>query len=93
MGRLDVVARVVEPTTGRVLEVLSTEPGLQFYTGNHLDTPIVGKGGQIYHFRGALCMEAQHFPNSPNQSDFPSTALRPGKIYHNTIIFRLSTTQ
>jgi aldose 1-epimerase len=93
MGRLDVVARVVEPTSGRVLEVLTTEPGLQFYTGNHLDTPIVGNGGQIYKFRGAFCMEAQHFPNSPNQSDFPSTALRPGKVYHNTIIFRLSTTQ
>lgn len=93
MGHLDVVAQVSEPATGRVLEVLTTEPGLQFYTGNHIDKPIVGKGGQVYDFRGAFCMEAQHYPNSPNQPDFPSTALRPGQVYHNTIIFRLSTTK
>jgi aldose 1-epimerase len=91
MGHLDVVARVSDPATGRVLEVLTTEPGLQFYTGNHIDHPITGKYGQIYNFRGAFCLEAQHFPNSPNQSDFPSTALRPGQVYHNTIIFRFST--
>jgi aldose 1-epimerase len=93
MGRLDVIAQVSEPTTGRVLEVLSTEPGLQFYTGNFLDGTITGKGGQVYNFRNAFCMEPQHFPNSPNQSDFPSTALRPGQVYHNTIIFRLSTSK
>jgi aldose 1-epimerase len=91
-GQLDVVARVTDPNSGRVLEVLTTEPGLQFYSGNHLDGPISGKGGRVYNFRGAFCMEAQHFPDSPNQSQFPSTALRPGKVYHNTIIFRLSTT-
>jgi aldose 1-epimerase len=91
MGHLDVIAQVSEPNTGRVLEVLSTEPGLQFYSGNHIDRPITGKGGQVYNFRGAFCMEPQHFPNSPNQPDFPSTALRPGQVYHNTIIFRLST--
>jgi len=93
MGRLDVIAQVSEPTTGRVLEVLSTEPGLQFYTANFLDGTIKGKGGQVYNLRNAFCMEPQHFPNSPNQSDFPSTALRPGRVYHNTIIFRLSTSQ
>ncbi len=93
MGRLDVIAQVSEPTTGRVLEVLSTEPGLQFYTGNFLDGTITGKGGRVYNGRGAFCMEPQHFPNSPNQSDFPSTALRPGQFYHNTIIFRLSTSR
>jgi aldose 1-epimerase len=93
MGRLDVIAQVSEPTTGRVLEVLSTEPGLQFYTANFLNGTIRGKGGQIYNFRSAFCMEPQHFPNSPNQSDFPSAALRPGRVYHNTIIFRLSTSQ
>jgi aldose 1-epimerase len=93
MGRLDVIAQVSEPTTGRVLEVLSTEPGLQFYTGNFLDGAITGKGGQVYNSRNAFCMEPQHFPNSPNQSDFPSTALRPGQVYHNTIIFRLSTSK
>ena len=91
MGHLDVIARVSEPTTGRVLEVLSTEPGLQFYTGNFLDGTITGKGGQVYNFRNAFCMEPQHFPNSPNQYDFPSVCLRPGQVYHNTIIFRLTT--
>ncbi len=90
-GRLDVIAQVTEPTSGRVLEVLSTEPGLQFYTGNFLDGTIKGKGGQVYNFRDAFCMEPQHFPNSPNQPDFPPVVLRPGQVYHNTIIFRLST--
>jgi len=89
MGHLDVIARVTEPTTGRVLEVLSTEPGLQFYTGNFLDGTIVGKGGEVYNFRNAFCMEPQHFPNSPNQYDFPPVVLRPGQVYHNTIIFRV----
>jgi aldose 1-epimerase len=93
MGQLDVVAQVVEPTTGRVLEVLTTEPGLQFYTGNFLDGTITGKGGQVYKFRNAFCMEPQHFPNSPNQSDFPSTVLKPGQVYRNTIIFRFSTSK
>jgi aldose 1-epimerase len=89
-GHLDIIAQVTEPTTGRVLQVLSTEPGLQFYTGNFLDGSIVGKGGQVYNFRNAFCMEPQHFPNSPNQSDFPPVVLRPGQVYHNTIIFRVS---
>jgi len=93
MGRLDVIAQVSEPTTGRVLEVLSTEPGLQFYTGNFLDGTITGKGGQVYNFRNGFCMEPQHFPNSPNQSDFPPVVLRPGQVYHNTIIFRFSTSK
>lgn len=90
MGSLDVIAQVTEPTTGRVLEVLSTEPGLQFYTGNFLDGSNVGKGGQVYNFRDAFCMEPQHFPNSPNQPNFPPVVLRPGETYHNTIIFRVS---
>jgi aldose 1-epimerase len=92
-GRLDVIAQVAEPVSGRVLEVLSTEPALQFYTGNFLDGTITGKGGQVYNFRNAFVMEPQHYPNSPNQPDFPSTALRPGQVYHNTIIFRLSTSK
>jgi aldose 1-epimerase len=92
-GRLDVIAQVTEPTTGRVLEVLSTEPGLQFYTGNFLDGSITGKGGRVYDFRNAFCMEPQHFPNSPNQSDFPPVVLRPGQVYKNTIIFRPSTSK
>jgi len=92
-GHLDVIAQVSEPTTGRILEVLSTEPGLQFYSGNFLDGTISGKGGRVYNFRNGFCMEPQHFPNSPNQSDFPPTVLRPGQVYHNTIIFRLSTSK
>jgi aldose 1-epimerase len=88
MGRLDVVARASEPVSGRVLEVLTTEPGLQFYTGNHLNGTIKGKGGQIYHKRSGFCLEAQHFPDSPNHKVFPSATLRPGEVYSNTIIFR-----
>jgi aldose 1-epimerase len=88
MGRLDVVARVSEPVTGRVLEVLTTEPGLQFYTGNFLDGTIKGKGGQAYQRRSGFCLEAQHFPDSPNQPEFPSVTLRPGEVYQNTIVFR-----
>jgi aldose 1-epimerase len=90
-GRLDLIARVTEPTCGRVLEVYSTEPGLQFYTGNFLDGTITGKGGQVYRFRGAFCLEPQHFPDSPNHPEFPSVVLKPGQTYHNTIIYRLTT--
>ena len=90
MGELTIMARVYEPTTGRVLEVLSTEPGLQFYTGNFLDGKITGKGGWNYKFRNAFCMEPQHFPDSPNQPNFPSVVLKPGQEYHNTIVFRFS---
>jgi aldose 1-epimerase len=90
MGELTLMAKVTEPTSGRVLEVLSTEPGLQFYTGNFLDGKITGKGGQKYEFRNAFCMEPQHYPDSPNQPNFPSVVLKPGEIYKNTIIFKFS---
>jgi aldose 1-epimerase len=89
-GELGLMARVYEPTSGRVLEVLSTEPGLQFYTGNFLDGTLVGKGGWKYQFRCAFCMEPQHFPDSPNKPDFPSVVLKPGDVYKNTIIYRFS---
>jgi aldose 1-epimerase len=89
-GHLDVVARVSEPTSGRVLEVLTTEPGLQFYTGNFLSGAIKGKGGQVYHKRSGFCLEAQHFPDSPNHPAFPTVTLKPGEVYRNTIIFRFS---
>ena len=88
MGYLGVMARVYEPATGRVLEVLSTEPGLQFYPGNFLAGKITGKGGWVYQFRNGFCMEPQHYPDSPNQPAFPSVVLRPGKIYKNTIVYR-----
>ena len=90
LGQLTVMARVYEPTSGRVLEVLSTEPGLQFYTGNFLDGKITGKGGWVYQFRNAFCMEPQHYPDSPNQPNFPSVVLKPGQVYKNTIIYRFS---
>lgn len=93
MGELTIMARVYEPTTGRVLEVLSTEPGLQFYTGNFLDGKITGKGGWKYEFRNAFCMEPQHYPDSPNQPNFPSVVLKPGQVYHNTIIYRFLVQQ
>jgi aldose 1-epimerase len=90
MGELGLMARVYEPTTGRVLEVLSTEPGLQFYSGNFLDGTLKGKGGWVYQFRDGFCMEPQHYPDSPNKPNFPSVLLRPGQVYKNTIIYRFS---
>ena len=91
MGRLGLDARVTEPTTGRVMEVWSTEPGLQFYSGNFLDGTITGKSGQVYPYRGAIAMEPQHYPDSPNHRDFPSVVLKPGEVYHNTIIYKFLT--
>ena len=89
-NELKVVARVHEPTTGRMLEVLSTQPGLQFYTGNHLDGSITGKGGWVYKARSGFCMEPQHFPDSPNHPEFPSVVLKPGQTYKETIEYRLT---
>jgi aldose 1-epimerase len=91
MGRLDVIARVTEPVTGRVMEVLTTEPGLEFYTGNNLDGPIKGKGGQVYHKFAGLCLEPQHYPDSPHHPQFPTVILKPGDVYRNTIIYRFSS--
>jgi aldose 1-epimerase len=87
---LTVQATVYEPETGRVLEVSSTEPGLQFYSGNFLDGTLTGKGRWIYGFRDGFALEPQHFPDSPNHPNFPSVTLHPGEIYHNTIIYRFS---
>jgi aldose 1-epimerase len=82
-------ASVYEPGTGRVLEVWTTEPGVQFYTGNFLDGA-KGKGGKVYQRRYALCLETQHFPDSPNQPKFPSTVLKPGQRYHTVTIYKFS---
>jgi len=79
-----------DPNSGRVLEVLTTEPGIQFYTANFLDGTVKGKGGYAYPRRSAFCLETQHFPDSPNHSNFPATTLLPGKDYHSTTIFRFS---
>ena len=91
MGKFGLDARVTEPTSGRVMEVWSTEPGLQFYSGNFLDGTITGKGGMVYQFRNAIVMEPQHYPDSPNHPNFPSTELKPGETYKNTIVYKFST--
>jgi aldose 1-epimerase len=84
---LALAARVVEPTTGRTLEVSTTEPGVQFYSGNKLDGSITGKGGHVYRARTGFCLETQHFPDSPNKPQFPSTVLWPGETYRSRTVF------
>lgn len=88
---LALAARVLEETSGREMTVLTTQPGVQFYTGNFLDGSLQGKNGQVYSKHTGLCLETQHFPNSPNQPDFPSTLLRPGEIYQQTTVYRFAT--
>ena len=88
-GGLTKAAEVHETKSGRVMEVWTTEPALQFYTGNFLDGTLHGKG-KTYVRRGALCMETQHYPDSPNQPSFPSTELKPGAQYHTTTVYRFS---
>jgi len=83
-------ARVTDPKSGRTLEVATTEPGVQFYTGNFLDGTLKGKGGHAYVQRGALCLETQHYPDSPNQKTFPSAILQPGKVYSSRTILTFS---
>jgi aldose 1-epimerase len=90
-GTLRPAAEVYEPRSGRVLEVLTTEPGMQFYTGNFLDGTIHGKGGKVYNQRYGFCLETQHFPDSPNQPSFPSTVLKTGDRYTSQTVFRFST--
>jgi aldose 1-epimerase len=87
---MSLAARLASPETGRVMEVLTTEPGLQFYSGNFLDGTITGKSGRVYGHRSGLCLETQHFPDSPNRPSFPSTVLRPGETYRTTTIYRFS---
>jgi aldose 1-epimerase len=87
---LDLAAKVEEPNSGRVLEVLTTQPGVQFYSGNFLNGSVTGIGGR-YNFRSAFCLETQHLPDSPNQPNFPSVVLRRGEKFHQTTIFRFST--
>jgi aldose 1-epimerase len=89
-GELQFAARVTEPQSGRVLEVSTTEPGVQFYTGNRLDGSIAGKAGQTYRSRSGFCLETQHFPNSPNQPEFPSTVLEPGETYLSKTVYTFS---
>ncbi|MBN1517357.1 galactose mutarotase [Candidatus Sumerlaeota bacterium] len=90
-GELSFAARVTEPETGRVMEVYTTEPGMQLYSGNFLDGTLTGKGGVVYQRRSAFCLEPQHYPDSPNKPEFPSTVLNPGDTYRNTIVYKFST--
>lgn len=90
-GEMTLAARVHEPTTGRIMEVWTTEPGVQFYCGNFLDGTIKGKLGRVYQHRYGFCLETQHFPDSPNKPRFPSVILRPGERYQQETIYRFST--
>jgi aldose 1-epimerase len=83
-------AEVYEPASGRILRVLTTEPGVQFYTGNFLDGTITGKEGRVYKRRYALCLETQHFPDSPNHPGFPSTELKPKQKFHSVTVYEFS---
>ena len=89
-GALGLAAKVVEPTSGRVMEVFTTEPGVVFYTANGFDGSIVGKGGWAYAKRAGLCLETQHYPDSPHHPNFPTTVLRKGATYRSTTVFRFS---
>jgi aldose 1-epimerase len=89
-GELRLVAKVVEPKSGRALEVYTTEPGIQFYSGNFLDGSITGKSGKPYVKRGGFCLETQHYPDSPNRPEWPSVVLRPGQTYRHTTVYRLT---
>jgi len=84
---LQLAARVVEPKTGRTLEIKTTEPGIQFYSGNFLDGTITGKAGHVYRHRTGFCLETQHYPDSPNQPSFPTTILKPGQAYSTKTVF------
>jgi aldose 1-epimerase len=84
------VASLHHPKSGRFMEIMTSEPGLQFYSGNFLDGKLVGKNKTAYPKYGGLCLEAQHFPDSPNQKDFPTTILKPGATYQQTAIYKFS---
>ena len=89
-GKMGEAAEVYEPTTGRVMNIFTTEPGVQFYSGNGLNGPIKGKNGRVYIRRSALALETEHFPDSPNHPNFPSTELKPGQTYHSVTEYRFS---
>jgi aldose 1-epimerase len=90
-GEMTLAARVEAPKSGRVMEVWTLEPGVQFYCGNFLDGKLAGKAGKCYEFRSGLCLETQHYPDSPNQPKFPTTILKPGETYKTTTEYRFST--
>jgi aldose 1-epimerase len=90
---LRLAAVVTEPTSGRVLEVFTTEPAIQFYSGNFLNNTVVGNGGMTYARNSGLCLETEHYPDSPNQSKFPTTVLKPGETYSSTTIYKCSVSK
>jgi aldose 1-epimerase len=92
-GELRKVAVLSESESGRVLEVFTEEPGVQFYSGNFLDGTITGKNGTVYAYRHGLCLETQHFPDSPNKPDFPTTTLNPGEVYKTTTVYKFLVAQ
>ena len=89
-SELRVAAKVIEPKSGRIMEVITDEPGLQFYGGNFLDGKNIGKGNLSYEYRTAFCLETQHFPDSPNRTSFPSTILHPDDVYKSTCIYKFT---
>jgi aldose 1-epimerase len=89
-GDLELAARAYDPSSGRSMEVWTTEPGIQFYTGNFLDGTVVGSSGGMYRQGDAFCLETQHYPDSPNQPDFPSTTLNPGDTYQTTTVYKFT---
>jgi aldose 1-epimerase len=89
--RLELAAQVRDPESGRTLRVLTTEPGIQFYAGNFLDGTLIGTSGKTYRQSYGFALETQHYPDSPNQPDFPSTVLAPGEVYETTTIYAFST--
>lgn len=93
IGELALAARVREPISGRVMEIQTTEPGIQFYCGNFLDGRLTGKAGKPYVHRGGFCLETQHYPDSPNQPNFPSTILQPGETFESQTVFSFSSDQ
>jgi aldose 1-epimerase len=89
-GAMTLAAEVRDPQSGRVLRIATTEPGIQFYTGNYLDGSVIGKGGVAYRKNAGFCLETQHFPDSPNQPHFPTTVLRPGETFRSATVHRFS---
>jgi len=90
-GKVRLAARVTEPTTGRVMEIYTDQPGIQFYSGNFLDGTVTGKKGVVYQKHDGFCLETQHFPDSPNKPNFPPVTLRPGETYKHVMIHKFST--
>ncbi|HET8634149.1 MAG TPA: aldose epimerase family protein, partial [Gemmatimonadales bacterium] len=90
-GELALAARLSDPASGRVLEIRTDQPGIQFYSGNFLDGTITGKGGTVYPHRSGLALETQHFPDSPNHPRFPSTSLEPGQQFHSRTVWHFGT--